>query len=187
MASIVVIQASPRANGVSSVVADGLVARLENVLSQPKIMRFDVSEHDIKGCNGCEYCATHGTCIMQDAMEDLIPALLRADYVFLASPVYFSGAPAQFKAVLDRLQPLFWRRLENKQAGIGIPQKRPAYLYVVGNGGDPHGFEPLVSEVTSSLALADLRVNLVQSFIGDKPSKKELLSALTIPEEVFHD
>ena len=115
MANIVVIQASPRPNGVSSHVASLLQEHLEAKMPTGGIRYFDVSEFCIKGCNGCDYCKTNADCIIQDEMTDLIGQLLAADAVFVVSPVYFSGAPSQFKAVLDRLQPLFWRRLAIKR------------------------------------------------------------------------
>ena len=104
--------------------------------------------------------------------------------VFVVSPVYFSGAPSQFKAVLDRLQPLFWRRLAIKKSGEPLPRKRPAFLYVVGSGGDPHGYQSLFSEVASSFALADLRVSLMQDFIGYDSPKKIKASDLIIPKDL---
>lgn len=184
MAEIVVIQASSRPNGFSSHVVGLLLERLEEEYSELSIRRFDVSDTAIKGCNGCDYCEAERECIIQDEMAQLIEDLLTADCVFVVSPVYFSGAPSQFKAVLDRLQPLFWRRLAIKKSGEPLPRKRPAFLYVVGSGGDPHGYQSLFSEVTSSFALADLRVSLMQDFIGYDSPKKIKASDLIIPKDL---
>lgn len=184
MAEIVVIQASPRPNGFSSHVVGLLLERLEEEYSELSIRRFDVSDIAIKGCNGCDYCEAERECIIQDEMAQLIEDLLTADCVFVVSPVYFSGAPSQFKAVLDRLQPLFWRRLAIKKSGEPLPRKRPAFLYVVGSGGDPHGYQSLFSEVASSFALADLRVSVDAGFIGYDSPKKIKASDLIIPKDL---
>ena len=77
----------------------------------------------------------------------------------MVSPVYFAGPPAQLKALLDRLQPYFW---SDARAGA----KRPAVLHVVGEGGDPHGFEPLVGIVRSALACAGFTLETVYDWVG---------------------
>ena len=70
-----------------------------------------------------------------------------------------SGAPSQLKAFLDRLQPYFYANWRAKP-------KRPASLYVVGEGGDPHGFGPLVGEVRSALAVAGFALESVHDGVG---------------------
>ena len=55
----------------------------------------------------------------------------------------------------------------------------------MGNGGDPHGYQSLVSEITSSFALADLRVSVVQEFIGQESANKIKASDLVVPEDVI--
>ena len=185
MASILIIQASPRPNGVSSHVVSLLQEEVKKQLPLANVQIFDVSMGCIKGCNGCDYCQVNTDCIIQDEMTKLIEHLLTTDFVFVVSPVYFSGAPSQFKAVLDRLQPLFWRRMALKSEHKKLPPKRPAFLYVVGSGGDPHGYQSLISEVTSAFALANFRVQVVQAFIGQERTCGIAASELVIPKEVI--
>ena len=85
----------------------------------------------------------------------------------MVAPVYFSGPTAQFKAVLDRLQP-YWekRRGPNRQPGAADAPKRPVTLYVIGSGGDPYGFAALESCVRSSFGAAGWRVGEVADRIG---------------------
>lgn len=174
MAKILIIQASPRARGNSARIAHLIEQRIREKFASNalELTFFEVSASFVRGCIGCDYCESSEVCVYDDEMNALIDALTTVDAVYVICPVYFSGAPSQFKAVLDRLQPLFWRREQLKKSGQPLPQKRPAYLYVVGSGGDPHGFQSLVTEVTSSFALANLKVELMQSFIGDKIVKR---------------
>ena len=92
-------------------------------------------------------------------MRELYALLDDADELVVVSPVYFAGPPAQLKALLDRLQPYFW---SDARAGA----KRPAVLHVVGEGGDPHGFEPLVGIVRSALACAGFTLEMVYDWVG---------------------
>lgn len=94
-----------------------------------------------------------------DDMQDVYPLLPAADELIVVSPVYFSGAPSSLKALLDRMQPHFW-------AGTRQAPKRPATLHIVGEGGDPHGHDALISEVRSSLSCAGFRLERALDWVG---------------------
>lgn len=78
---------------------------------------------------------------------------------FVVCPVYFASVPAQMKALLDRLQPYYFTDLRTRP-------KRSAVIHVVGAGGDPHGFEPLIGTVRSALSVAGFAVELVLDWVG---------------------
>lgn len=111
-----------------------------------------ISRLSIKGCLGCNKCANPtGTalyqCIIKDDMQDLAFKLLRCDALTVVTPIFFSGVPSQLKAIYDRLQPFFWRR-------PATGEKRPFDLVILGEGGDPYGYNALISESCSALAMA---------------------------------
>lgn len=54
---------------------------------------------------------------------------------------------------------------EGVEGSVSIA-KRPAALHVVGEGGDPHGYDALVSEVKSALAVAGFRLERVFDWVG---------------------
>ena len=175
LASWVVINGSPRLNGKCARVVSLLKFGIASNYPDVEVAEFEVGRLDVAGCNGCEYCRTAGECIIEDDMCQLVDALDAAERVFLAVPVYFAGAPSQTKAVLDRLQPYFWNYLERKKAGLGPAPKRPLTLFVVGDGGDPHGYDPLVASVRSSMALAGFSIEEVVPLIGINRIKQEHL------------
>ena len=132
----------------------------------------------IEPCQGCDACkalaaraaggeaAEDGQtdeaprrCVIDDDMAEVYELIDAADELVVVSPVYFAGAPAQLKALLDRLQPYFWTDERHRE-------KRPATLHVVGEGGDPHGFEPLVGVVRSSLSCAGFALERVLDWVG---------------------
>lgn len=180
-----IINGSPRARGRSSSVEALLSARLKEAYPAEPIEVFRVSDSPVRGCIGCAYCEGSGTCVFQDEMSGLIEKLMTVRAAFVISPIYFSGVPSQMKAVLDRLQPLFYRRMRVIRAGQGLPPKRPLGLYLVGEGGDPHGHDAAVSVCRSAFNLADLSVSNVQAFIGgDQPRRPDELWLPDLPGAV---
>lgn len=163
-----IINGSPRINGKSARVVRLLAAQLEQSQLQVQVELFEVANAQVEGCNGCAYCETAGTCIYEDDMVGLMGQLEQAQRVLMVMPIYFAGAPSQAKAMLDRMQPYFWEYLKRKRAGLPSAEKRPLTLFVVGDGGDPHGFEPLVATVRSSMALAGFAIDEVVPLVGLK-------------------
>lgn len=88
----------------------------------------------------------------------IFSAIDAADAVLVVSPIYFAGVPSQFKAVLDRFQPYFWKRQQQIEQGRPLPPKRALYVALVGEGGDPYGTAPAQAQVASPFALADFSV-----------------------------
>lgn len=125
-----------------------------------------VSHLSVAGCLGCNKCASlerdktgSYDCILTDDMQMVAQKLMACAELMLVTPVFFSGVPSQVKAILDRLQPFFWSR---RRGG----EKRPFDLVVLGEGGDPYGYEALVSEASSSLAMAGFKLREIYDCVG---------------------
>lgn len=186
----IIIMGSPRSNGRSAHLAEMLFEACIDECPEDELFLVPVSELDIEPCIGCGACrakastpaepASDGAAAsaaadgegpddetpdyphcprFDDDMQDVYPLLPEADELIVVSPVYFSGAPSSLKALLDRMQPHFWA--DSRKA-----PKRPATLHVVGEGGDPHGYDALVSEVRSSLACVGFRLERVLDWVG---------------------
>ncbi|WP_041225197.1 flavodoxin family protein [Cryptobacterium curtum] len=128
-----------------------------------EVKLIDVAALNMSWCVGCNRCKDLGRCFMRDDMDEVIATLSRASSLSVVAPVYFAGPSAPYKALLDRLQPLFWNRMHN--AGK-TDVRRSARLLVVGQGGDPHGFDPLVVCTRSALAVAGFLLDVVEACIG---------------------
>ena len=182
MTQSLIIVGSPRAAGVSARYAAQLESELEGRRTDspfaPSAVVWRVSDHDVSGCIGCEVCRSRLTCAFDDDMAGLMGFLDACDEVHVVCPVYFAGPPAQFKCVLDRLQPYWERRCGPNAKGLqelaAAPlaagrleaQKRPVTLHIIGSGGDPHGFEPLVTIVRSAFGAAGFSLVEVRDRIG---------------------
>lgn len=100
--NILVVHASPRTNGNSSMLADELIRGAEEAGNTVK--RINVGHANIKGCQACEYCFSHeGECCQKDDMQQFYPALYDTDVIVYATPMYFYNFPAQLRSFQDRM------------------------------------------------------------------------------------
>lgn len=158
-----IICGSPQPQGKCALSAGHLRDVLQGRFPQDQVHLFSVSDLDVAPCVGCNLCLSDGCCAIEDGMADLISVLSRTDELYVVCPVYFSGPPSQMKAVFDRLQP-FFADFDPKKP------KRPARLMVVGDGGDPHGYDPLATITRSALSVAGFRLEQVLPCIGEQVS-----------------
>ncbi|MGI6105362.1 MAG: flavodoxin family protein [Raoultibacter sp.] len=170
-----IINASPRIDGRSAQLTTFLLASFAEENPAFGLVLFELAEHYLDGCIACDECKDDYECIIDDDMQVLYPLLDEADELVVVSPVFFAGPPSQLKALLDRLQPYYWKRMrESSQA------KRPARLFVLGEGGDPHGFAPLVISARSALAVAGFSLDEV--YDGRRLQGEELDNLARFPE-----
>ena len=187
-----IIVGSPRSNGRSAHLAEMLFEASIDERPEDELFLVPVSEVDIGPCVGCGGCQRkteviyqddggersemRHRCVFDDDMQTLYDLLDDADELVVVCPVYFSGAPAPMKCVLDRLQPYFWATQWGlaREEARALP-KRPVVLHVVGEGGDPHGFAPLVSEVKSALACGGFRLERIFNWVGKISADGEVL------------
>ena len=58
---------------------------------------------DVSPCVACETCAEIGKCIFDDDTNEVTEAVLEADMLVFATPVYWWGITAQLKLIIDKL------------------------------------------------------------------------------------
>ena len=71
-------------------------------------------ELKMSGCLECGGCDKTGKCVVEDDMQSVYPLLKDSDIIFLASPIFFYGVPAQAKALIDRSQASWSKRILEK-------------------------------------------------------------------------
>ena len=99
---IVVIAGSPHKAGTSALLADKFIAGAES--KGHECFRFNAAFEDTHPCLGCDHCGMNGPCVYNDAISTkLMPKMLEADMIVLATPLYYFGFSAQIKTVIDRL------------------------------------------------------------------------------------
>lgn len=182
----VIVVGSPRPDGRSAALADELFNACIEECPEDGVSIVSVASTEVRPCVGCDACraesdaplfiyeegdpllpvesvaesgALFHRCVIDDDMAEVRKHLDAADELIVVAPVYFACVPAQLKALLDRLQPYFWTNLRTYP-------KRPACVHVVGEGGDPHGFEPMIGTLRSALSVAGFQIESVLDWVG---------------------
>ena len=73
-----------------------------------EVTQFDVTHMNIHGCLGCMKCLNipknaPNICVIDDDMKQIYDAVMEADVIVFASPVYWWGPTGQLKIAVDRL------------------------------------------------------------------------------------
>ena len=139
--NILGIYGSPRKGGNSDTLLDKTLEGAAQAGAQVKTIRASFLK--MSGCLECGGCDKTGECVVKDDMGEVYPLFDWAGAIILSGPIFFYGLPAQAKAVIDRAQAHWSRRLLNKpksrwkdyEGGTG-------YLLAVGATKGKNLFEP---------------------------------------------
>jgi len=132
---------SPRQGGNTDLLLEEM---LKGAQSQgAKIEKIFLSEYDISGCRECRSCEATGNCVIQDQMQEIYPRLMAADYIILASPIFFYGVTAQAKRMIDRCQALWAQKYVLKKTSMAEKEKvkRKGWFLSVGGSRGARVFE----------------------------------------------
>ena len=114
------IYGSPRKGGNTDTLLDKVLIGARSAGGEVSVIRC--CNLKIAGCVECGGCNDTGKCVVDDDMQVVYPQLLEARIIFLASPMFFYGITSQAKAVIDRCQAMWCRRMLNK-----TPMERKTY------------------------------------------------------------
>ena len=139
-AKVLGIYGSPRKGGNS----DTLLSKaLEGAVSAgAEVRTVRPASLKIAGCLECGGCDDTGVCVVKDGMGEVYPLFDWAEAIILSGPIFFYSLPSQVKALIDRAQALWARRLLSKPRsrwsdyGSGI-----GYLFGVGASKGANLFE----------------------------------------------
>ncbi len=124
---IVAIYGSPRKKGNTSLLLDNFLegAVEANGLSGKdlKINKIVVRDLNISPCRGCGNCSKTGKCIVNDDMQQAYKELIEADFLAVASPVFFTTVSGYLKALIDRCQRFWSLKYEHKRKIIKKDRK----------------------------------------------------------------
>ncbi len=100
MKNVLILSGSPRKGGNSDILCDEFMRGAKEV--GHKVEKINVADKRIAPCRACYACKGTGKCAIKDDMADILQAMIDADVLVLASPVYFYSIDAQLKALIDR-------------------------------------------------------------------------------------
>jgi len=102
-----------------------MIKEISAHIPQPhELTLLRLSDFDIQPCRACYHCLFGGeACVIDDAFNEVVAAMIEADALILAVPTYFLGPNAAMKRLLDRCLALYAHtdRMWGKPAvGVGI-------------------------------------------------------------------
>ena len=96
MKNVLILSGSPRKGGNSDLLCDEFMRGAKENGNQ--VAKINVADQKISPCRACYFCRDHsGECIYKDDMQKILQAMIDADVLVLASPVYFYSINAQLK------------------------------------------------------------------------------------------
>ncbi|MBQ9083848.1 MAG: flavodoxin family protein [Clostridia bacterium] len=126
-----IFNGSPRPKGDTAC----LVERLRQALPG-EVKEIRAYQAQVKPCVDCRWCWTHDGCCIPDAMQQIYEDIREADWIVIASPVYFSGLTGVLMAMMSRLQAFYTARRFRQSEPVQKP-KQGAILLVGGGEGSP--------------------------------------------------
>jgi multimeric flavodoxin WrbA len=102
---VAVFLGSPRTKGNSELMFDEVVRSIEE--EGNTVVSFRPDRMNISACINCGGCEEAGVCVFKDDMLKVNDAIRECERFVIVSPIFFSGFPAQVKAMIDRCQ-AFW-------------------------------------------------------------------------------
>ena len=121
MKNILVVVGGGRANGNTAQLVDAFVRGAQD--SGHFVERISLAQTQVNGCTGCNACRYGKPCAQKDGFEGLVPKILAADLIALASPLYFWTISAKLKAFIERFCRI---AQEDPNPPLGRYEKYPA-------------------------------------------------------------
>lgn len=136
MKKVVILSGSPHVNGTTAALVEHLLYGAQAVGN--KVERFNVATLKIGGCKACMSCRKSGApaaCIQKDDMTKVGAAVVAADVLVFATPLYYFDMTSQLKATIDRFF----------SYGESMKKPKDVYLLLACGGPDPKTLEPVIS------------------------------------------
>lgn len=100
---IVILNGSPRKKGNTSALVKSFTEGAESAGNT--VTEFFLNSMDIHGCRGCfgGHSSRECPCVQNDDMNQIYPAVRKAEVVVLATPLYYWNMSGQIRTAIDRL------------------------------------------------------------------------------------
>lgn len=116
MINILVLFASPHKQGKTAALLNIYIEQYLKTLSESfKVNILSIYDRHVLPCVGCNICIKSCICPQntKDDVEKIFNYILKSNHIVVASPVYFSGFPSPLKALIDRAQQLYNKKLRS--------------------------------------------------------------------------
>ena len=108
---------------------------------------LNIHDHQVAGCNGCDWCKATNECAVDDGMRAFYKALEGSQGLVLGTPIYMDHITAQTKAFIDRLYCYLGPNLEHY-----FPKNYRAVLVVTYGDSNPDLYAGVIDWLKGRLA-----------------------------------
>ena len=179
--NLLAISSSPRKSSNTELLLDELLHGVGDALGDRCSVSGASNDHsiekirlfgmNIKPCTHCDYCQREGNCVIKDDMQQFYPKILVADWLVLASPIYFMAHCAQAKLFIDRCQ-TFWSRKYILKQHLRTPDQ-PARRGIFISVGATHGPKVFAgSKITMKWFFDSLEMDYWENLLFDGFNEK---------------
>jgi multimeric flavodoxin WrbA len=132
LVKVIGISGSPRAGGNTELLLSEALKAVEEEGGEAELI--GLAGREVKPCDACLSCGRAKACHIDDDLRPIFEKMRGSDGIILASPVYFSSATPQIKALIDRagyLSNALGRVFENKVGGAMVVGRRAGHNFAL--------------------------------------------------------
>lgn len=122
------ISASPRISGNTDILLDELLSGAKS--KGAVVGKVRLADLNFEGCRSCGGCDKSGACVLNDDMRSVYKKIGEADYLIVASPIFFGSVSSQLKAMIDRFHCIWVKKNILKKSAD--TKKKGVFLSVSG-------------------------------------------------------
>lgn len=127
---ILILSGSPIKNGNTAILVSWLIEGIRPKGAQVEVVRTAFLKYKSTGCTSCRACQKSDKyeCVIKDEATSVLAKMAEADVIVMATPLYFYGASAQLKLVMDRMFSLY--KWDNRAGTMRTPLKGKVFVLI---------------------------------------------------------
>lgn len=132
---LLVVNGSPRVGSSTEILAEEFVRGFKSAATDTEVISVRLNDLDIIPCQACGFDPRPMVCIYKDELYPYLVHLKEADFVLIASPIFFDTVSAQTKLFIDRCNCFRPPKIVDGKCVFdnkGILDSRGAYILVGG-------------------------------------------------------
>lgn len=132
----IILCSSPNPKGKTANISDLAANYMEKVNIHGEVKFIGNLHYNSNGCIACNKCQETDKyeCVIRDEASPILESLANYDHIIFATPIYFFGANAQLKLLLDRVYSLY--KFDEKNMSFETPLKNKTLgLIATADGG----------------------------------------------------
>ena len=127
---ILVLSASPVKNGNTATLVKWFVEGCRKKRAKVEVVQTAFLKYKSNGCTSCRACQklVKYECVINDDAKPVLAKMAEVDVIVMATPLYFYGASAQLKLVMDRMFSLY--KWDNQAGTTETPLRGKTFVLI---------------------------------------------------------